>query len=920
MKPLKLTMSAFGPYSGETVVDFEKLGNGGLYLVTGDTGAGKTTIFDGITYALYGEPNSTGRRNTLRSKYADISVPTFVEFTFEYDGKVYTVRRNPEYERLTKNGKGTTKQTADATLWRPDGAPVTKTKEVTAAVTEIMHIDRDQFLRVAMIAQGEFRRLLEATTSERKEIFRSIFKTHCAEKVQERLKEDVKELDKRCKSTRESLQRCVENVSCDGDDVLGLELKKAKSEAWAAADVIELLEKIIASDEARSGKLSAELEETEKRLDAVKTSLGILEKNNKAKLDREKAARELEEKSEAIAELKKAYSEAEEKKPELEKLSAELASHRERLTRFDELDRHLLAALAAEAAAAKAAEGLERAENKLLSEKMSVQELENELQSLSKAGERMALLTAALEKSKDRIAAVQELTDKVHDREKQKNQLAAEREKYLVLSAEAEKAKSEFDEKTKLFLDGQAGVLAQSLAEGEKCPVCGSVHHPEPAHKLRDVPGENELELAKDKSLLASEKARKASELCHGIGVRIEAAGESIAAKLREFAESADADNCLEALENAANSERESCEKLNAEIGAEGAKVLRREKAEEELKKKKENAEALEAEISELRTELAAKTATARAEKATADKLSAELDFRNRAEAEARINELEEKKKSLQNFAEKAEQEYKACREEIIILSERVRSLDEYLESADEIDGEAAEKEMLMLEAKRAGSKKLEGEVNLRLGLNRKNLESIRAQSAEIIALDGEFRWKSALCNTASGDIKGKSRIMFETYMQMAYFDRIIELANKRFSTMSSGQYELKRHDESDNLQSQVGLELDVVDYFNGSVRPVSSLSGGESFIASLSLALGLADEIQSSAGGIKLDSMFVDEGFGTLDDDILNQAMKALGGLSEGNRLVGIISHKSELKSRIDRQIIVTKNGAEGSEVKIIC
>lgn len=919
MRPIKLTMSAFGPYSGETTVDFEKLGHSGLYLVTGDTGAGKTTIFDGITYALYGEPNTTGRKNSLRSKYADITTPTFVELEFEYDGKAYKIRRNPEYERLTKNGKGTTVQKADATLWLPDGAPVTKVTEVNAAVVGIMRINREQFLRVAMIAQGEFRKLLEASTGERKEIFRNIFKTHCAEAVQKRLKDDVRVLGNRCKSAQESLQRCVDSVLCDDEDVLAPEVKKARNEARPTAEVLELLEKLIDSDEKRSEKLNTELEETEKRLAKVDADLLMLERYNKAKSERESSVKALEERNGELACLKKEYDRATARKPELEKLGEEIAASRNKLARYDDLERHIKAQKTAEAEEKKAKAEKLKAEEKLHNEKNAEEKLDAELKSLAKAGEQKERLAAELEKTEGRIFDLGKLVDEVKDREAQKKQLAAEQEKYLELSLKAEAAKAEFDEKTRLFLDGQAGVLAQRLAEGEKCPVCGSLHHPEPACRLHEVPSEAELEIAKEKAGRAAEKAQKASELCHGINGKITAAGESIAKKLPEFIGSADVENCLDALEAAAEEERAKKGKISAELNTECERINRREAAGTELEACKERISSVEGEISGLMTAMAAAAATAEAEGKTADKLKTELDFESKTLAEIHIKKLEENKNTLSHEIEKAEEAYKACREEIIKLIERVKSLDEQLANICELDGEAATEEKRLLEAKKNESKGLEKEVSLRLTVNRNNLKNIRSQSKEMLALDEEYRWKNTLCETASGDIKGKSKIMFETYMQMAYFDRIIGLANLRLSTMSGGQYELKRHEESDNFQSQVGLELDVVDYFNGSQRPVGSLSGGESFLASLSLALGLADEIQSSAGGVKLDSMFVDEGFGSLDDDTLNQAMKSLGSLSEGNRLVGIISHVSELKSRIEKQIIVTKNGADGSKVNVI-
>ena len=473
MRPLNLTMSAFGPYAGRTTVDFSVLGTSGLYLITGDTGAGKTTIFDAITYALYGEASGESRESSmLRSKYAAPETPTFVELTFLNGGKTYTVRRNPEYTRPKTRGTGTTVQKADAELTMPDGRIITKARDVTAAMTDIVGVDREQFARIAMIAQGEFRKLLLAQTDERKAIFRQIFHTGQYQALQNRLKEEAAALDRQCGELEAGLRQAAGSIRCDAPETLP---------------------------------------------DALDTDA-------------------------------------------------------------------LLAAL--------------------------------------------------------------------------------------------------------------------------------------------------------DTLLHADEAA-----------------------------------------------------------------------------------------------------------------------LRTRRDA----------------------------------LTVRAEQLQRQISTCD-----------------------------ARLEQNRAARTAIDTRRQQHAAVRARWQWVHALAATANGAVPGKEKIMLETYIQTAYFDRILGRANTRLLIMSGGQYELRRCARAGDNRSQTGLELEVIDHYNGTARSVKTLSGGETFAASLSLALGLSDEVQATAGGVQLEAMFVDEGFGSLDSEALQQALAALVGVSGGSRIVGIISHVAELKDRIDRQIIVTKDRSGGSRVQV--
>jgi len=302
------------------------------------------------------------------------------------------------------------------------------------------------------------------------------------------------------------------------------------------------------------------------------------------------------------------------------------------------------------------------------------------------------------------------------------------------------------------------------------------------------------------------------------------------------------------------------------------------------------------------------------------EKLLKTLEYESKVKAEEAVAILENKRKQLKQTLDKAQKAYTNCKSGVDSLNGTIKALIAQLKDAEEIDIEAEKKQQSELTREKKTLSEKITQLSSRLDQNNGALRNIQERGDRLSEVETNWIWAKALSNTANGNLSGKEKIMLETYIQMTYFDRILARANTRFMVMSGGQYELKRRIEADNNRSQSGLELDVIDHYNGTERSVKTLSGGESFKASLSLALGLSDEIQSSAGGIRLDTMFVDEGFGSLDEESLQQAMRALYGLTEGNRLVGIISHVSELKEKIDKQIVVTKEKSGGSRAKIIC
>lgn len=472
------------------------------------------------------------------------------------------------------------------------------------------------------------------------------------------------------------------------------------------------------------------------------------------------------------------------------------------------------------------------------------------------------------------------------------------------------------------FLDGQAGILAETLQEGTACPVCGSKTHPVPAKRQSGVPTEHELKEARRIADTAMETAANRSKCAGEAGGVVRAKEENLKRLTEEFGEEikdAEKERLAVLVTNMIVRCKTEVDMLGDNIARTEKELLRKKELDDLIPKKEAQGKEAEQKMQSLAEQIAvAKTReeeTNKQIKQTAGKLA----FESRKQAEAQREELERKIALVQKALLTAEKNYHDCEKTILELQGKIAQLKEMqkeqpLAAAEE---RKMQKETVTQEKNSVLAK--QKTVHLRLETNKRVLASISDKAKALAKLEAKWSWVKALSNTANGNLSGKEKIMLETYIQMTYFDRIIHRANIRFMVMSGGQYELKRREEAGNNRSQSGLELDVIDHYNGSVRSVKTLSGGEAFQASLSLALGLSDEIRSSANGIRLDTMFVDEGFGSLDEESLQQAIRALASLAEGNRLVGIISHVGELKQRIDKQIVVTKDKTGGSRAEIV-
>lgn len=913
MRPIRIEMSAFGPYAGKQIVEMDRLGTSGIYLITGDTGAGKTTIFDAIVFALYGTASSDRRSgDMLRSRYAEPDTPTEVKLVFAYRNKEYEIRRNPTYQRPKLRGEGMTQENASAELRLPGGEILTRTGEVDEKIREILGMTRDQFMQIAMIAQGDFLKLLLAKTEERRKIFSSIFRTGRYARLEDRLKQEARQARK----TYDDLVREI-----------GFEQERARLPEGTDRSGLRD-EEYLQAIEAFRDEAGKRLKDGEKKQETLRKELDELTARILAVREQEKrknALKETREKWETLQaeaeQLGKEREAAQEREPEAKEKEARLHVEQDRLQQYDrleELKRQKNEAerkqSADEAARKKLAEGRDVLAQQIQDCRQKIKELEalaGKAGTLSGEKERLRSQGAEYKELKTLLEAYGEASDK----------WTRAAETYQAARGKEHEFGATYRRQHRAFLDDQAGILAAELTENQPCPVCGSLHHPAPAVKTGDAPTREMVEqsqkLWEDSKKAMEEAGRKAaalrgtrdSGLRHveekALGLNMPAEPELLKAAL------------LEEQKRFRSIWKEVCDALEASEAAAKTKVLLGDNL-DALQKKQEAEE-------ETYRNLEVESARLQEQIENFDKnyevLKATLPYADREAAGKAVDRLDREIKEIRGAIQAAEEKEKAAARRIQEAEGRMGELQKQIREAGPEEEETEERLVTCRKEKEDAQGVLSKEAkedNLIWETNSAAARNIRKLNSERERAEQRYSLLQNLADTANGNLSGKQRIQLETYVQQQLFDRILVRANTRFRVMSGGQYDLVRRKEYQKNQ-QSGLDLDVVDHYNGTTRSVSTLSGGESFMASLSLALGLSDEIQESAGGVQLDALFVDEGFGSLDEETLDQAMKAIQTLAEdGGRIVGIISHVAELQTRIDRQLLVRKMKSGGSTATI--
>ena len=1066
MKPIKLIISAIGPYAGKLPeIAFDAFEEKGLFLISGDTGAGKTTIFDAICFALYGTASGAYRdTKNLRSEYAKDSDQSYVDFYFSHQGRAFHVWRQPSYERRKKRGFGVITEPEKAVFYEEGKAPVEGLTQVNSAVRELLHIDEKQFKQIVMIAQGEFWDLLNAKTEQRTEILRTIFMTDGYKNIEYKLKD---RMDASC-GTRINAENSIiqhfADVTADEEDELFDELETLKNRAgrsgsaWNLNEILDLTERLILSDRERLKRMKADLEKAEAELKKNNEELALARINNSFIEKREKLQKEKEELEKKKPEMEERLLLLERQKKATRKVHPSYVSWKKKCdeisltggrikTTQSDLEKAVADAKRAKEALDGAkelepeADRLKRTINRIDEEEQSYQQkekLERKRKECKELDQKISTEEAALkecEKSlKEKIEAlhktVRELKDKPAELIEAKNE--SERLKELLKELdtiiekqvpEREQRKKSLSEKQKVFLaardryeevngrreaaehileDSRAGILAQKLVEGEKCPVCGSVHHPEPARlKEASVSEEDFKKLQEEESGLLEEK-NKANTEAETAKISLEEFERQLRATILECMENPflggikallpDMDfeekavgELIEALKKAktqieamAKENRKNCLSLDKDC-----KTLK--KAEKDLDAAQgDETEKLHSDKEKL-GENKQKTKQKLAETEAVLKTLEKLAFPDWETAKKERGQAEEKKKKILDAIAKAEEEKKEADSRVTAVTSALKTwkgslkqqkvdevaLREKLDEKVGADGFSSVEEMLTYvagEEELGLSDKLINDYHQAALTNRKlladaeadakgkkmiSIEELKAvcdkqgakadlirkncnnsenrihtneeKQKSILGRREEFekaQKENAMCKRLYQLVKGTTgngKITLEQYIQAAGFDGIIAAANRRLLPMSDGQYELYRQEDSLGRKNNTFLDLEVLDNYTGHRRPVGNLSGGESFKASLSLALGLSDTVASHLGGVQMDALFVDEGFGTLDRKSIDSAMEILMNLTGSGKLVGIISHREELMENIPRQIRVRKT-KDGSQISVEC
>ena len=1037
MRPIKLTISAFGPYASKQVIDFEELKGRNIFVISGKTGAGKTTIFDAISYALYGEASGESREtDSLRSHFADDNTETYVELEFELRGEKYTVNRVPKQKKKKARGEGYTEKSADATLTLPDGKVITKVKNVTDKIIEILGITREQFKQIVMLAQGEFKKLLLADSVEREGIFRKIFNTYDFEKIQAELKDKAANLSKNRTKSKHEMEINLKNIKGEHDIVI--------DEYVDFPLVIEKLKDLLERDNNIYKTLNEEGKEVDNNLQVKNQEKAIIETNNNLIKEKEIIAKALEEllskedeyknKSKTIIDGKNAK--------EVKYIEDKLIETTKKLTKREEdynLSLKNIDSLKLKQEEANKLLQIEESKecdreklsveinnlNKLEEKIIELDSLNNKVMHLKQSAENSKLQiinnkkeTEELKKSKEEkelqlkdIATLETKKVELESDIKAKNKTLDEvRELFKVIRSfqntyiehnnkakeykefevEYKKVKENYEKMDDLYKKEQAGILASKLQENEPCPVCGSTNHPNKATIKENlkIPTKEELKVAKENlDKLEKENLEKINNLTtlnsnkttyleqvnnhlsmlsatlnidktfnsetakvvKNLGTEL----KSVIDKLKdELLKVIDKISLKEKIEKELNlitttiNEREhslikleECEKnytteltqnitkideykkeipenitdlktLNnlievktKELNISKEKLAKLRLENENLAKKLEGENSTSKEINKSIEELKLEIANNKANFNEAIKEQGFDNIQTYEDAKLQISMVESLEKEVENYNSELKLT-KAKQEDIInktkdIVFMDITTIDEEIRSIQNNKKEL-ESKLRELHAIIVGNKTI-----------LKNVENLNIEFKEI---EEEYKVLGELADLANG--KKAPYISFERYILASYFEDIIEAANIRLEKMTGDRFSLIRKTSKSKGAGQKGLELEIYDNYTDSSRDVSSLSGGESFKASLSLALGLSDIVQSNAGGVSLDTMFVDEGFGTLDPQSLDNAIDSLLELQRGGRLVGIISHVEELKERIDAKLEVTST-SKGSKVE---
>lgn len=919
MKPLKLTMSAFGSYAGKNVIDFTGQQQG-IFLITGDTGAGKTTIFDAITYALYNQTSGGERNgNMMRSQYAQPETETYVELEFLYRGQTYRVRRNPDYKitKTLKNGKIREQKVPHSVeLTLPDGTVFPEKKNATdAKIIEILGLTADQFSQIVMIAQGDFLKLLYTKSDERKMIFSKLFRTDIYWKIQENLRRKSMEMDERIQENDRAFEQEKSRI-----------MPLPESEEIPLDELVERLRERLKDALKEQNLRRANVEELNKKItkyEEINKLFVSLEKIRQTGKELEARQAESKERRQQIENARKADKVLVAEQQNLRQQQA-VEQSAQAIAKMGETladDQEMFETLKTQLQEAEAKQKREAADiqKKMLALEQSfpsyeaLQNARSEEQQAKKVWEDLGKTSEeSFHKKEAGIAALKE-------QQKRQEQIVEQTKKnWEQTSLSASESAKHYEHMYEAFLKEQAGILAENLSAGCPCPVCGSTVHPDPAKLSDHAVTELEVEQAKKTRAAAEEKR----DLAHA-AFETEKTEKQ---KLAQAVEKEEADFVL--AQTIAKQQRKEAEQNYVSL-QKIAEQIREKLVYPSLAEAKKQYAAMQKALEAAEQEIAKKR----------QKVSELAEAMNTLKGQKLAEE--ENQKTAKKLAVKTEKEYAKLLEKsgfiseetyhLAILPERSRSKLEREEKEYESQCLRQQSEQKLLEKQVSGKTYTDTtELNEQLKAEKQALKEAEKTYMELHTayendrsvlqncavylekgkkLESEDQVIKSLSKTANGRLSGSAKIDFETYIQRQYFKQIIHEANKRLLTMSNHQFILKLKEEANTgRKTNEGLDLSVYSLVTDSERDVKTLSGGESFLAALAMALGLSDIVERSAGAIHPDMMFIDEGFGSLDAQSRQQAIEVLAELAGDSRMVGIISHVTELKEQIDRKLVVSR------------
>ena len=929
MRPLKLSFESFNSYANNTSIDFEDFNSNGIFLITGPTGSGKTTIFDAIKYALYGEASGVDRKNISNfSDFANLGSPSTVTFEFLHRGVKYRIERISSYQvskkdkNLEADKKTADKKTAVNFYQLIDGEEkllASNATKVNEEVQNLLGIDKNQFSQIVMIAQGDFSKILTADGGDREKLLRNIFNTEIYQQLQERLKADTSQLEKEHEKNLAKAKNALQDINLNDQEQSDKILEYLNNEKTILSHLDEIhtfIEEQNSALNKEANSLDSKAEKLSDRKDAFTRDLALVQSNQKTK-DQISACNEYLDLHKPILDQKKsAYLEAQKNESEIEKLRSDITKLEDKIHRYD--------------SASKSVESIEleisKLDSQLLDHKQKIELLDKKSTETQTQQNELKEKKQRLEANSNKLTEIDRLISEIEQTVKRKEnadaylkELEEEQVALEELSVKYNHSKEEYLSAEQKFSAAQAGILASKLIEGSPCPVCGSIHHPQIAALPNDVPSETEIKKLKDTMESIRQKKQKRSEAAATSQTKFDFENNEFN---QSFTQVLSLVHLIDEFENV-----ESFEELvhTNEILIQQKSAIESQNKEKEilesrinqtdidLKNIEENKAETNNSIQELTNHLNRRHGELSSIKNSGDLIDIDKINVSLENAVARLGILSQQLAQSKEEFDKESFEFEN--------QERLRqTLESQFDNTLCIDPSNLEDQIHAIDIEQQEIRNKITEINHMISINESPLNTIKRIYHDAIATEKKYNTTKTLHDFVSGASSNSEygRISLENYVQRAYLQRVIEVANDRLAIMTDSQFVLKTKGDKKFKKTDY-LDLEVTDLYTGKDRDVKSLSGGEKFMTSLALALGFSDVIQQDAGGIQLDSMFIDEGFGTLDQETLEQALRLLDQLStNSNTLVGIISHVEELKNRIPQQIVVSKD-LNGSSLEVV-